>query len=124
MTIAERREAREAIADAERHTQGLRDKYNTIREQPDINDYKTIINANIDYAPMKHENYLDYLQRLKIYAKISNEKNFMTHVTPPKGKQWYTHRSPSCFMCEDQNLISALVRVIGYLATKYPKDTF
>ncbi len=114
------REARR-ISELESH---IRDNYNTLTEQSSEHDFKRVINSNLDYAPNNDETYLSYHARVSIYARIARDKNSKTHILNGK-KIWYTHRNPmGCFMCEDSNLIQTLCDVLGYIASKTPKEHF
>ncbi len=93
-------------------------------EKIDVNDYKKVVNANVTYAPHKGETWKEYSGRVRIYAKINADKNRLAHIDGPR-KAWYTHRNPmGCFMCEDINLISLLVRVVDEMAGLYPDNRF
>ncbi len=108
----------------ERQQNDLTSQYDTKEENREIYDYKDITNANIEFTPHKSETWKDYSNRIKIYAKISAEKNRLTHIDGPR-KAWYTHRNAAgCFMCQDTNLISVLVRIVSLMGAKYPKNTF
>ncbi len=107
----------------ERQESNLTSQY-TDDEKIDPYDYKNITNSSIVFTPLKDETWKAFSDRIKIYAKISAEKNYKTHIDGPR-KAWYTHRSPmGCFMCEDTNLISVLVRVTALMADAYPDNTF
>ncbi len=111
------------MRELERQEQGLKSQY-TEEEKLDTNDYRTVVNANIDFAPRKQETWAQYSDRVSIYAKINATKNYKTHIDGPR-KAWYTHRNPmGCFMCEDTNLIAILRRVIGLMAIQYPENRF
>jgi len=86
-------------------------------------DYKKIVNSNIEYAPHEGETWKEYSVRIKIYADLGAKKNRLTHIDGPR-KSWWTHRSPSCFMCEDVNLISMMVRVLCEMASVNPDNKF
>ncbi len=98
------------------------DRYNTVEEQKDINQYKRIVNAKIPIAPKSGETLEQFIQKIKIHQDIQSEKNWRTHVDNAT-KTWYTHsKSPlGCFMCEDTQFIGVLVQVLEYIAktTKY-----
>ncbi len=100
------------------------DRYNTEDSQYEIEDFKNIVNSSIEFAPKRGGKWKDYATEVKIYAKMNAKKNIDTHVNNPY-KVWHTHKLPlGCFMCEDTNLISVLVRVINLMASKYPSTTF
>ncbi len=93
-------------------------------EKIDINDYKKVVNANVTYAPHKGETWHDYALRLEIYKDLAAEKSRKTHIDGPR-KAWWTHRSSlGCFMCEDLNFISLLVRVVNEMSVLYPDNRF
>ncbi len=106
-----------------REEQDLTSQY-TNEEKLDINDYKTIVNAGLSYAPERGERLSHYHDRLGIFIKLAAEKNRKTHIDGPR-KAWYTHRSPmGCFMCEDMNMYHVLFRVLGLLVISYPDYKF
>ncbi len=93
-------------------------------EKLDKNDYKKVVNANVTYAPHRGETWKEFAGRIKIYADLNANKNRLTHIDGPR-KAWYTHRNPQgCFMCEDTNLISLMVRVLDEISSKYPDDKY
>ncbi len=104
----------------------LRDKYNTLETPETIaDDYRRSINADLDYAPSKGETYESYYQRIKIYQKLSEKKNYQTHIENNGRKAWHTHVLPSgCFMCEDLQFINILVQTLQYIAHFDPKHKF
>jgi len=107
----------------ERQANDLTSQYTDL-EKIDVNDYKKVVNANVNYAPHKGETWKEYSGRVRIYAKINADKNRLTHIDGPR-KAWYTHRNPQgCFMCEDINLISLMCRVIDEWAIQYPDNRF
>ncbi len=113
----------EELRRLERQTARLTSQY-TDEDKIDPYDYKKISNSNIVFAPHKNETFKQFSDRIKIYAKISAEKNYKTHIDGPR-KAWYTHRNPmGCFMCEDTNLISVLVRSLSYMADKHPDTLY
>ncbi len=102
----------------------LRDRYSTEEKSLDKHNYKTIVGADIRLSPDKEEKLKHYIQKIKIYQKISYEKNWETHVDN-RYKVWHTHKLPmGCFMCEDQQFISVLVQVLECLLDVYPKAKF
>ncbi len=102
----------------------LRDRYNQPESQFEIQDFKTIVSSRIEFAPKEGGLWSSYGDEIKIYAKMNAKKNWDTHVDNPY-KVWHTHVLPlGCFMCEDTNLISVLVRVIGLMASQYPDNRF
>ncbi len=96
------------------------DRYNTLDEPDDPNNYKKIVNAKINLAPTTEETLAQYLQRIKIYQKISRDTNWNTHVDNPY-KTWHTHKNPmGCFMCQDTQFIGVLVQVLQVILDIYP----
>jgi len=107
-----------------RAEQGLLDRYNQPESQFEIRDYKDLVNSRIEFAPKEGQTWETYVSEVRVYAKANAKKNWMTHVDNSK-KTWYTHTLPlGCFMCEDTNLISVLVRVIALMASKHPSQRF
>ena len=100
-----------------------RDRINTISQQSNKHDYMRIVNADIQLAPRTGENLKDYCKKIKIFQDISYVKNWETHVDNGR-KTWYTHKRPSCFMCEDQQFISVLVQSLQVIAKQNPKIIF
>lgn len=102
----------------------LHDRYNSEPLSVDKNDYQKIVNAKIKIAPIGGENWIQYIERIKIYQKIAFDKNWSTHVDNPY-KVWHTHKNPmGCFMCEDTAFISVLIQVLECMAENHPKDKF
>ncbi len=102
----------------------LHDRYNSEPLSVDKNDYQKIVNAKIKIAPIGGELWLQYIERVKIYAKIAFDKNWTTHVDNPY-KVWHTHKNPmGCFMCEDTAFITVLIQVLECMAEKHSKDKF
>ena len=109
---------------AKRTAEGNIDRYNQPESQYEIQDFKDLVQSKIEFAPRQGESWSDYAQQVKVYAKMNAKKNWLTHVDNPY-KVWRTHRLPlGCFMCEDTNLISVLVRVICLMASKYKDNKF
>lgn len=100
------------------------DQYNSLRNPYQEDDFnREITESDTDWLPQKKETIQSYHSRLTIYAKLNLKHNVQSHINGPKGA-WWTHRNPSgCFMCNDTNLISVMLNVIGNLAKKYPKGT-
>ncbi len=92
-----------------------RDRINTISQQSDKHDYMRIVNADLQLAPKTGEKLKDYCKKLKIFQDISYVKNWETHVDNGR-KTWYTHKRPSCFMCEDQQFISVIIQALQVIA--------
>ncbi len=100
-----------------------RDRVNTITQQSNKHDYMRIVNADLQLAPKSGENLKDYIKKIKIFSDISYVKNWETHVDNGR-KTWYTHKRPSCFMCEDQQFKSVLIQVLQVISKQNPKITF
>ncbi len=108
----------------EMQNNNLVNQYDNDEERLDNNDFANLVNSKSICTPEKGETWEHYSDRVSIYAKISADKNRLTHIDGPR-KAWYTHRSPmGCFMCEDTNLIAVMRRVIGIMAIQYPKNIF
>ncbi len=107
----------------ERADQNIQDRINTITQPSDRHDYMRIVNADIQIAPKTGEKLKDYIQRIKIFQDIAYRKNWETHVDNGR-KTWYTHKRPSCFMCEDQQFISVIVQSLQVLAKQNPSLGF
>ncbi len=100
------------------------DKYNTLDPQISYTDYHKIINSSLDYSPTKGMTWEHYATEVIIYAKLGQKVNRNSHINGKNG-YWHTHVDPrGCFMCDDNNMISMLVRVIGLMALQYPKNIF
>jgi len=99
------------------------DQYNSLDPMYNYHDYKNIINTSLEYAPSEGGNWLDYYKEIQIHAKLQAKTNRNTHIFGKSG-HWHTHIMPRCFMCEDNNMISMLVKVIGLMANQYPKNIF
>ncbi len=113
----QQREMREALEQAKL------DAYNSTQSPYDVVDYKNISEAQIEFAPEKGQSYVSYYESAKVYAKTNAKSNIKKHVNGKSGP-WHTHVTGDCFMCEDSNLISVLVRVIGKMANHHPQDKF
>jgi len=108
----------------EKIQKGLVDRHNSEPLAVDINDYQKIINAKTKLAPIMGENWIKYVDRIKIYQEIARDLNWNTHVDNPY-KTWHTHKNPAgCFMCNDTAMISVLVKVLECMASIYPDDKF
>ncbi len=107
----------------ERAEQNVTDRINTITQPSNRHDYMRIVNADIQIAPKTGEKLKDYIQRLKIFQDIAYRKNWETHVDNGR-KTWYTHKRPSCFMCEDQQFISVLVQSLQVINKQNPNLRF
>ncbi len=100
------------------------DKYNTLDPQISYTMYHEIINSSLDYSPNEGQTWGAYAIEAVIYAKQGQKTNRNSHINGKNG-YWHTHVDPrGCFMCDDNNMISMLVRVIGLMSSKYPKNTF
>ncbi len=107
----------------ERQEANIRDRINTITQPSDRHDFMRIVNADIQIAPKTGEKLKDYIQRIKIFQDISYRKNWETHVDNGR-KTWYTHKRPSCFMCEDQQFISVIVQSLQVINKQNPNLKF
>ncbi len=102
----------------------LKDRYNTLDPSFNYHDYVNVINTSHDLSPPEGMTYIDYYKEVLIKAKLSAKDNRNIHMYGKHG-HWHTHEDPrGCFMCNDNNFIAFLVRIIGYFAYKYPKNTF
>ncbi len=103
---------------------GLTDQYNSLDNKIDEHDYENVVKSSLDYSPSADESYLSYYEKLKIFVQICSKRNIQTHIAGPKGA-WYTHRNPQgCFACDDMNLMSIMVDVIGLMASRSPDTLF
>ncbi len=107
----------------ERAEANIQDRINTITQPSSRHDYMRIINADIQIAPKSGEKLKDYIQRIKIFQDIAYRKNWETHVDNGR-KTWYTHKRPSCFMCEDQQFISVIIQSLQVIAKQNPSIKF
>lgn len=112
--------------ETERQMKLSRDKYSTEQEPEDENLYKHILNADIRIAPKKGQLLADYVKELQIYVQMASKKNIQIHIIKGvRGKPWYTHlRGDGCFMCEDMNMIHAMLSSLRLIADNYPKAHF
>ncbi len=102
----------------------MHDKYNSEELAVDPNNYRKIVNAKTKLAPIGGENWLRYVERIKIYQKIAFDVNWGTHVENGY-KIWHTHKLTSgCFMCNDSAFIAVLIQVLECMAEHYPTDKF
>ncbi len=107
----------------EQQEKGQWDRYNTIDQQVDQNDYNHLLNSDLEYAPKRGQSWKEYAVIAQLYARQNAKISIKTHVECKR--QWYTHRSPlGCFMCSDINLISVLQRTIALMAEQYPSQQF
>ncbi len=101
-----------------------RDRYNTIDENEDPQNYQRIVNSKIKLAPSDAESLETYLTRIKIYQNIARETNWNTHVDNPY-KTWHTHKNPmGCFMCQDTQFIQVLIQVLQLINDQHPSIHF
>ncbi len=100
-----------------------RDRINTIAKPSDKHDYMRIVNADIQLAPKTGEKLKDYIKKVKIFQDISYVKNWEIHVDNGR-KTWYTHKRPSCFMCEDQQFIAVIIQSLQVINKQYPNIKF
>ncbi len=105
-------------------TRGLHDRYNSLDNPIDEDDYKNVVKSTLDYSPSENDTYTGYYEKLKIFVKLCSQRNIKTHIAGPKGA-WYTHRNPQgCFACEDMNLMSVMCDIIGLMASRTPDTLF
>ncbi len=118
---------KEEIEQRRMHTkkqQEQQDKYNTLDPTISYTDYHNIVNTSLDFAPHEDQTFSEYAMEVVIHAKKNQKINRNTHING-KGGYWHTHVDPrGCFMCDDNNLISMLVKVIGLMASKHPAQQF
>ncbi len=107
----------------EQQEANTRDRINTISQPVSSHDYMRIVNADIQIAPSSSETLKHYIEKLKVYRDINYVKNWETHVDNGR-KTWYTHKRPSCFMCEDQQFITTLMSVLQVINHQNPKIKF
>ncbi len=104
--------------------QEQKDKYNTLDSKIDYTDYHMIVDSELEIAPQSGQTWQAYAIEVIIHAKLGQKINTNIHINGKSG-YWHTHVDPrGCFMCDDNNTISALVRVIGLMASQYPKNIF
>ncbi len=102
---------------------GQWDRYNSVDEKVDQDDFRNMINSSLDYVPKQGQTWKEYASNAKIYSQINAKINIKTHIEAKR--QWYTHRSPlGCFMCNDTTLISVLVKTLTQMASVYPQNRF
>ncbi len=102
----------------------MRDRYNTLDPSFNYQDYTNVIGTSQDLSPADGILWTDYYKELVIKAKIGAKENRNIHIFAKSG-HWHTHEDPrGCFMCNDNITIAFLTRIIGYMAYKYPKNTF
>ncbi len=109
------------------HTQKeleLKDRYNTLDPSFNYQDYKNVINTSQELSPKEGVSWIDYYKELMVHVKIGAKENRNIHIFGKHG-HWHTHEDPrGCFMCNDNNTIAFLTRLIGFMAYKYPKNCF
>ncbi len=111
------------LRELERQENNLKSQY-TSEEKMDPNDYKNIIHARLKYTPKQGETWQKFSEALAIYTDLAIEKNRNIHINGPR-KAWWSHRNPmGCFMCEDVNLISAMLKIIKLMASQHPDNVF
>ncbi len=102
----------------------LKDRYNTLDPTYNYSDYKIVAHTSLEYSPQIGQTWVDYYKETVIHAKNSAKLNRNCHIFG-KGGQWHTHQDPrGCWMCDDNNFISMLVKIIGLMANQYPKNIF
>ncbi len=104
--------------------QERKDQYNTLDPMYDYTDYKNLVNTSLEFAPKSGQTWLGYYQEIQIHAKIACKINRKAHIFGKNG-HWHTHvDTRGCFMCEDNIMISTLVRVIGIMSNQNPTTIF
>jgi len=107
-----------------KEVQFRKDAHNTLDPTYNYTDYHNIINTSLEFAPTEGQTWLDYFREMQIHAKAAAKINRNSHIFAKNG-QWHTHVDPrGCFMCDDNIMISMLVKVIGFMANQYPKNIF
>lgn len=111
----------------EKQQKELHDQYN--QENNEWNGYEYVRKlrqaSNLVYAIGTHEKLKDYFVKLQIHVDLATKKNADTHIWNNGRGCWFTHEDKfgkGCFMCEDVNLISYLMSLVGYFAHKYPDE--
>ncbi len=100
------------------------DQYNSLDPMYNYTDYKRIVNTSLEYAPQEGQTWMDYYSEARLHAKINAKVNRNIHIFGRNG-HWHTHvDTRGCFMCEDVKMIAMLVKVIGLMASKNPKNLF
>ncbi len=100
------------------------DQYNTLDPMYNYTDYKRIVNTSLEFAPSEGQTWMDYYNESKLHATIAAKVNRNCHIFGKNG-HWHTHVDPrGCWMCEDVKLIAMLVKIIGLMASQYPKNQF
>ncbi len=100
------------------------DQYNSLDPMYNYTDYKRIVNTSLEYAPSVGQLWIDYYTEIKLHAKINAKVNRNIHIFGRSG-HWHTHVDVrGCFMCEDVKMIAMLVKIIGLMSSKYPKNSF
>lgn len=108
----------------EQQQEGMWDKYNTTDKMVDENDYKKVVNSDLAFSPNKDETWESWFAKAQVYQKLAIKKNIKQHINGPKGA-WWTHRNPQgCFCCEDVDMLTILINVIGVMVKQYPKNKF
>ncbi len=103
---------------------GVWDKYNSVDKMVDENDYKKVVNSDVEFSPSKGESWSSYYAKVQVYVRLGAKKNIKAHINGPKGP-WWTHRNPQgCFCCEDLALLQVLQDVLGIMVNQYPDNKF
>ncbi len=105
----------------DRYFNSLRDQYNTSEKYDAMADHKRIVYStqSLTYAIRPMETISDYVNRLSLHIEIMQNTNTSIHVEAPKGC-WYTHKSPTCFMCADRNCYTYLLNLLKTIAEIHP----
>ncbi len=76
--------------------------------------------------PIEGETLKLYVQRMGEIVREAENVNCASHIYPPRGKPWYTHKQPHCFMCHDVNVYNVLWDVLAVLeaSNKYKTCRF
>ncbi len=110
----------------ERQQRNLRDKYSTLEQSINQEDYNRILKGQTDlkYSSRPKEPLKQFITRIKMYAEEAQQKNFKIHVIiGSHGRPWYQHKNPmGCFCCEDINMISYLIATLDKLDHQTPKQ--
>ncbi len=109
------------LKNQDRYFKGLRDQYNTSEKFDAMADHKRLVYSteSLTYAIRPMEKLTDYVQRLSLHIEIMQNTNTTIHIEAPKGC-WYTHKSPTCFMCSDRNCYTYLLNLLKTLAELHP----
>ncbi len=109
------------LKNQENYFKGLRDQYNTSDKFDAMADHKRVVYSteSLVYAIRSMETLKQYQERLSLHIEIMQNINTSIHIEAPKGC-WYTHKSPTCFMCADRNMYTYLLNLIKTIADLHP----